>query len=315
VARRILDAMSSTEAAMAEPPTSGGEPASDPLLPRRTLADRYVIERELGRGGMATVYLATDLRHQRLVALKVLRAEVASQQSALRFLREIRITCRLVHPHILTLHDSGEAEGRVYCARPYLPGATLRRRVARAGRLALHDAVRLTGEVADALAYAHAHGVVHRDIKPDNIMLDRATGRAVVTDFGIARAAAGDSRLTVTGVAIGTPAYMSPEQALGEREVDGRSDIYSLGIIAYQMLAGEPPFKASNTPAMLVKHVSETPRPLALMKLASSVELNESTWKPASESHEIHWPGGGERPAAGGAAEAEHDVRDVVPAA
>jgi serine/threonine-protein kinase len=179
-----------------------------------------------------------------------------------RFLREAQTSAQLAHPGIVPIYTVDEAQGLVFFVMALVDGETLGQRLVRERRLPVEQVRRILMDVADALAYAHAHGVVHRDIKPDNIMLERATGRAVVTDFGIARAAAGDSRLTVTGVAIGTPAYMSPEQALGEREVDGRSDIYSLGIIAYQMLAGEPPFKASNTPAMLVKHVSETPRAL-----------------------------------------------------
>ncbi|MDQ6634138.1 MAG: protein kinase, partial [Gemmatimonadota bacterium] len=183
-----------------------------------------------------------------------------------RFLREAQTSAQLAHPNIVPIFTVDERDGMVYFVMALVDGETLGQRLARTPRLPVEQVKRILVDVADALAYAHAQGVVHRDVKPDNIMIDRSSGRAMVTDFGIARAAAGDSRLTVTGVAIGTPAYMSPEQALGERELDGRSDIYSLGIIGYQMLAGEPPFRAANTPAMLVKHVSETPRPLLSLR-------------------------------------------------
>ena len=240
---------------MAERPHDSGEHPSDPLLPRHTIAGRYAIERELGRGGMATVYLATDLRHQRPVAIKVLRGEVTSPQSAARFLREIRITCNLVHPHILSLHDSGEADGRIFFAMPYVAGETLRRRIERDGRLSVDEAVRLTREVADALAYAHERRIVHRDIKPENILL--SGGHAVVADFGISRAA-GDT-LTSTGFVVGTPSYMSPEQASGDHTIDGRSDIYSLACVLYAMLTGEPPFRGATPQAIAAQHVTAPP--------------------------------------------------------
>ena len=224
------------------------------------LADRYVIERELGQGGMATVYLARDLKHDRQVAIKVLRPELAATLGSDRFLSEIRTTAKLSHPHILALHDSGVAEGFLFYVMPLVEGETLRARMTREKTLPIGDAVRLAREVADALAYAHAHGVIHRDIKPENILLQ--SGHAIVADFGIARAvtAAGSERITMTGMAVGTPAYMSPEQAAGERDVDGRSDLYALASVLYEMLAGEPPFTGPSIDAVLVQRFTR-PRP------------------------------------------------------
>src|SRR2546428_12474506 len=210
---------------------------------RDALADRYAVERERGGGGMAMVSLAEDLKHRRPVAIKVLHPELAAAVGADRFLREIEIAARLQHPHILPLYDSGTAGGFLYYVMPYVEGESLRDRLEREKQLPLEDTLRIAGEVAGALAYAHSHGVVHRDIKPENVML--SGGTAVVTDFGIARAvtAAGDARqLTQTGTGIGTPAYMSPEQATGSAEIDGRGDQYSLACVVYEMLVGEPPF-------------------------------------------------------------------------
>ena len=205
------------------------------------LADRYAIERELGRGGMAVVFLAHDLRHDRRVALKALRPELAASLGPERFLREIKTVAALTHPHILPLHDSGEADGCLYYVMPYVAGESLRHRLERVGTMAPVDAIALAREVADALQHAHREGIVHRDIKPENILLE--AGHAVVADFGVARAisAAGGDRLTQGGLAVGTPDYMSPEQASGIDAVDGRSDIYSLGCVLYEMLTGRPP--------------------------------------------------------------------------
>src|SRR5206468_2348301 len=207
---------------------------------RASLAGRYTIERELGRGGMATVYLARDLKHNRPVALKVLRPELAASLGADRFLREIQVTAHLTHPNILPLLDSGRADEFLYYVTPYVEGESLRSRLERERQLPVDEAVRLAAAVAGALDYAHRHQIIHRDIKPENILLE--DGQPVVADFGIARAlhAAESGKLTETGVAVGTVAYMSPEQATGE-EFDGRSDIYSLGCVLYEMLAGEPP--------------------------------------------------------------------------
>jgi serine/threonine protein kinase/uncharacterized small protein (DUF1192 family) len=222
----------------------------------------YLIEGEIGRGGMAVVYRGLDLRLHRPVAIKVLPPELAFNNDVrTRFLREAQTSAQLTHPNIVPIYTVNETEGIVYFVMALVDGESLAAVLAREPRRPVDQVRRVLCEVAEALEYAHSHGVIHRDIKPDNIIIDR-TGRPMVTDFGIARAAAAESRLTVTGVAVGTPAYMSPEQALGERELDGRSDIYSLGVVGYQMLCGETPFKATNTPAMLVKHVSEIPRPV-----------------------------------------------------
>jgi tetratricopeptide (TPR) repeat protein len=222
--------------------------------PGTVLAGRYTIERELGRGGMATVYLAHDLRHRRSVAVKILRPEVAVILGSDRFLREIEIAARLTHPHILPLHDSGEAGDLLYYVMPFIGGESLRDRIRREGRLPVEAAVRITREVADALSYAHGQGVVHRDIKPGNILLE--AGHAVVSDFGVARAvseAAGDE-ITTSGLVVGTPMYMSPEQVAGSR-VDGRSDVYSLGCVLYEMLAGHPPFTGPTAQAIAAEHI------------------------------------------------------------
>jgi serine/threonine-protein kinase len=209
---------------------------------KAALADRYRIERELGSGGMATVYLAEDLKHHRQVAVKVLRPELAAALGAERFLREIEITANLNHPHILPLLDSGEADTFLYYVMPYVEGESLRDRLVREKQLPIDDSLKIASEVADALGFAHEHNVIHRDIKPENILLEAK--HAVVADFGVARAidAAGETKLTETGIAIGTPAYLSPEQASGEPELDGRSDIYALGCVLYEMLAGQAPF-------------------------------------------------------------------------
>ena len=221
-----------------------------------SLAGRYTIVRELGAGGMATVFLATDLRYNRHVALKVLRAELAQALGPERFLREIQIAARLDHPHILALFDSGDADGFLYYVMPFVSGESLRDLLTRDGQLPVGDALRLTAQVADALAYAHARGVVHRDIKPENILL--SGGYAKVADFGIALAAnSSDSKLTQTGFALGTPTYMSPEQMLGDAELDGRSDLYSLGCVLFEMLAGAAPFTGANARALMTKRFTE----------------------------------------------------------
>ncbi len=227
---------------------------------RSALSDRYTIERELGRGGMAVVYLAHDRKLDRPVALKVLRPELASSLGGERFLRETEIAARLTHPNILALHDRGDADGLLYYTMPYVEGESLSDRLARERQLPLDDALQITQEVAEALAHAHAQGIVHRDIKPDNILFEG--GHAVVADFGIARAidVAGGERLTETGLAVGTPAYMSPEQASGVEQVDARSDLYALACVLYEMLAGEPPFPGTSAQAILARKVTEPPR-------------------------------------------------------
>ncbi|HEU5261526.1 MAG TPA: serine/threonine-protein kinase [Gemmatimonadales bacterium] len=224
---------------------------------RTVLVGRYSIERELGHGGMALVYLAHDLKHDRPVAIKVLRPELAAAVGAERFLREIQIAARLQHPNILPLYDSGEAGGTLYYVMPYVEGETLRERLTREGQLPLDDALKIAAEICDALEYAHGRDLVHRDVKPENILLARE--RCLVADFGIARAitAAGGEKLTETGIAVGTPAYMSPEQAAAEGRVDGRSDIYSLACVLYEMLAGEPPFSGPSAHAILARKLSD----------------------------------------------------------
>jgi Tol biopolymer transport system component len=227
------------------------------------LADRYRIERELGAGGMATVYLAQDLKHGRKVAIKVLRPELAAVIGAERFLREIKTIATLQHPHILGLIDSGEVNGTAYYVMPFVEGESLRDRLQREKQLPITDAVRLATEVAAALDYAHRHGVIHRDIKPENIMLH--DGSALVADFGIALAissAGGSSRMTETGMSLGTPHYMSPEQAMGEREITARSDVYALGCVTYEMLSGDPPFTGSTAQAIIAKVMTEKPASL-----------------------------------------------------
>jgi serine/threonine-protein kinase len=236
------------------------------LLLNDALRDRYVIERELGRGGMATVYLAQDCRHHRPVAIKVLHPELARAVGSERFLHEIEIIAQLQHPHILPLHDSGEGGGLLYFVMPYVAGESLRNRLARERQLPLDEALEIARQVASALAYAHSHGVVHRDIKPENILL--TDDQALVADFGIASAVgqSGDGRLTGTGLTLGTPAYMSPEQAAGERHLDGRSDIYSLACIVYEMLAGEPPFTGPTPQAVIARRFGGPPPRLHVIR-------------------------------------------------
>src|ERR1051326_519136 len=230
-----------------------------PHLERLTaaLAGRYAIEREVGSGGMATVYLARDVKHDRQVAVKILRPELASVLGPDRFLREVAIAAKLNHPHILALHDSGEAGGFLYYVMPYMQGESLRRRLERETQLPIEEALAITRQVAAALAYAHAQGVVHRDIKPENILLHE--GEAVVADFGIALAASAvaGERLTGTGMAVGTAEYMSPEQALAERTLDGRSDVYSLGCVLFELLAGEPPYTGATARAVIAKQLTD----------------------------------------------------------
>ncbi|MDH3495196.1 MAG: protein kinase [Gemmatimonadota bacterium] len=248
-------------------------PRSHPRVPNpiealnSALADRYRIERELGRGGMATVYLAEDLKHRRPVAIKVLKPELAGALGPDRFLREIEIAARLDHPHVLPLYDSGDAAGALYYVMPYVEGESLRDRLTREKQLPTEDALQIAREVADALSYAHSRDVVHRDIKPENILL--AGGHARVADFGIARAIteAGGDRLTGTGLAIGTPAYMSPEQAAGSRDLDGRSDLYSLGCVLYEMLAGQPPFTGP-LDSMVHQHLTVDAPPITNLRPA-----------------------------------------------
>jgi len=231
------------------------------LEPGIALGGRYLVERQIGQGGMATVYLALDLRHERKVAIKVLRPDLAAIIGPERFLREIKTMAVLQHPHILGLIDSGEVNGTAYYVMPFVEGETLRERLNRDKQLPIADAVRLSGEIASALDYAHRHGIIHRDIKPENILLH--DDQALVADFGIALAvsSAGGTRITETGISLGTPSYMSPEQALGERDISARADVYALGVVTYEMLLGEAPFTGPTAQAVVAKAMSEDPRP------------------------------------------------------
>jgi serine/threonine protein kinase len=270
---------------------------SDYLRDRLVAAvgDHYLIEAELGRGGMAAVYRARDVRLNRVVAIKVLPPELAFNTNVRsRFLREAQMAAQLTHPNIVPIFAVDERDGLVYFVMAFVDGESVGERIAREGRLGIDRVRDVLGQVADALDYAHKQGVIHRDIKPDNILIEHATSRPLVTDFGIARAAAEESRLTVTGMAVGTPAYMSPEQAMGDRDVDGRSDIYSLGIVAYQMLAGETPFKASNTPSMLMKHVSEPPPPLRTRRADVPASLAAAIERALAKKPEARFRSGSE---------------------
>ena len=231
------------------------------------LADRYTLEKEIGRGGMGVVYLAHDIRHNRQVAIKVLNPDVSSALGVQRFRREIQLTSRLTHPHILPIFDSGEVDQSLYCVMPFIEGESLRARLRRERQLPIEDAVRIGSEVASALDFAHKAGILHRDIKPENILLSGGQ-HAIVADFGIARAinAAGDENITQSGIALGTPAYMSPEQAAAERHVDGRSDIYSLGCTVYEMLAGAPPFTGPSVQVIISRHTLEQAPPLFVFR-------------------------------------------------
>src|SRR5262245_47754879 len=236
------------------------------------LASRYRVERELGRGGMATVFLAEDLRHRRGVAIKVLDPEIAAAIGPDRFLREIETVAKLTHPHILPLHDSGVADGLFFYVMPYVGGESLQERLAREKQLSVDEALRIAGEVADALGHAHGRGVIHRDVKPGNILLEG--GHAVVADFGIAKATVpGGRKLTTSRVTVGTPVYSSPEQVAGSRELDGRSDLYSLGCVLYEMLAGVPPFTGPTEESMVFQHLNVTPRPVTELRPAVSARL------------------------------------------
>ncbi len=243
---------------------------------RTSLADRYRLDRELGAGGMATVYLAQDLRHERKVAIKVLHPELGAVLGSDRFLSEIKTTANLSHPNILQLFDSGIADGLLYYVMPFVDGETLRSRLTREKQLPIDNAVAIARGAAAALDYAHRHGVIHRDIKPENILLQ--DGQPLVADFGIALAvkAAGGVRLTQTGLSLGTPQYMSPEQATGERELDARSDVYALGAVLYEMISGEPPFSGTTTQAIIAKLMTEEPRPVSVLRRAVPPGIEEA---------------------------------------
>ena len=287
-------------------PESVGPTASDVALREQlsqALAAQYELEREVGRGGMGIVYRARDRRLKRPVAIKLLPPELAFRgEIRTRFLREAETAAQLSHPNIVPIYTVGEQGGLVFFVMALVEGHTVASALATKGLFSPEATRRVLKEVADALAYAHARGVVHRDIKPDNILIDGETGRALVTDFGIARAMTGEdggdgasggtavSRLTATGIAIGTPAYMSPEQSAGERSIDGRSDLYSLGVVGYQMLCGEPPFTASNTPALLMKHLTEAPVPIGDRRADLPAELGRAIMMLLAKEPEGRFP-------------------------
>jgi serine/threonine protein kinase len=255
------------------------------------IGHRYELESEIGRGGMSVVYRARDLRLNRSVAIKVLPPELAYDPAVrTRFTREAQTSALLSHAHIVPIHDVGEGEGIAYFVMALVTGGSLAALLTHEPRQPIDEVRRLLCEIADALAYAHLRGVIHRDIKPDNILLDGETGRAMVTDFGIARAIEAGTRLTVTGLAVGTPTYMSPEQAVGDREIDGRSDIYSLGVLAYQMLTGRVPFTAGNSVALLLKHVNEHPWPIAELRPETPKALREAIERALAKAPEDRWP-------------------------
>ncbi len=243
---------------------------------RSALGDRYALEGRVGEGGMAVVYKATDLKHERTVAIKVLRQELSVSLGADRFLREIRVAANLQHPNILGLYDSGEAEGLLYYVMPFVEGESLRDRLNKEQQLPLGDALQIAREAAEALQYAHEHKIVHRDIKPENILL--LGGHALVADFGIARAVsqAGGEKLTQTGMAVGTPHYMSPEQSLGSEHVDARSDIYSLGCVLYEVLIGQPPFTGPNSMAIMARHSMEVVPSLQVVRASIPDEVEDA---------------------------------------
>ena len=255
------------------------------------VGDRYEVAEEIGRGGMGVVFRGRDVRLRRAVAIKLLPPELAFREEVrTRFLREAQTAAQLSHPNVVPIYSVDEINGLVFFVMALVDGESLGAYLKRERRAPLEFARRVLRDVADALAYAHARSIVHRDIKPDNILLDRVTGRTLVSDFGIARAAEGDSRLTVTGIAVGTPAYMSPEQAIGEREIDGRSDVYSLGVVGYQMVTGELPFSATNTPSMLLKHLNDVPRPPRELRGDLPPGLTYSIERALAKKPDDRWP-------------------------
>jgi serine/threonine-protein kinase len=258
------------------------------------IGSQYALEGEIGRGGMSVVYRARDLRLNRSVAIKVLPPELSHDPAVrARFTREAQTAAQLSHAHIVPIYDVGERDGIAYFVMAMLTGGNLATLLTYEPRLPVEEVRRFLREVADALDYAHQRGVIHRDIKPDNVLLDRESGRAMVTDFGIAWAMEASSRLTATGAAVGTPTYMSPEQAVGERALDGRSDIYSLGVLAYQMLTGRVPFTASNAMALLLKHVTERPKPISELRPETPPAMTEAIERALMKSPEDRWPTAG----------------------
>jgi TolB-like protein/tetratricopeptide (TPR) repeat protein/tRNA A-37 threonylcarbamoyl transferase component Bud32 len=285
------------------PPRTAATDISEIARVRKALAATYAIERVLGEGGMATVYLATDLKHRRQVAVKVMRPELAATLGADRFLREVEIAAQLSHPHILPVHDSGDAGGILYYVMPYVEGESLHERIRRETSLPVDEALRIAREVSEALAYAHGRKIIHRDIKPANIML--SAGHALVADFGIARGvgAAGGAAITKTGLAVGTPQYMSPEQASGSAAVDSRSDIFAVGCVLYEMIAGEPPFTGPTPQAIVIRSLTETPRSLSTTREGLSPAVDAVVSRALAKNPADRWQTAGEFAKALGGAE------------
>jgi serine/threonine-protein kinase len=262
---------------------------------KAALADRYRIERELGSGGMATVYLADDLKLHRKVAVKVLRPELAAALGPDRFVQEIDIAAKLTHPHILPLHDCGDADGFLYYVMPHIEGESLRDKLAHEGELPIGEAVRILRDVVDALSEAHEKGVVHRDIKPDNVLLTKH--HALVTDFGVAKAlseATSAQKLTTEGVALGTPAYMSPEQAAADSHIDHRADIYAVGVVAYELLTGRTPFLGTTPQMILSAHMTDTPDPVTKYRESVPPALEQLVMKCLEKKAADRWQSAGE---------------------
>ncbi len=287
------------------PPRTGATEVGEIARVRKALSSSYAIERILGEGGMATVYLATDLKHRRQVAVKVMRPELAATLGAERFLREVEIAAQLSHPHILPVHDSGDAHGVLYYVMPYVEGESLHERIRRESALPVDEALRIAREVTEALAYAHGRRIIHRDIKPANIML--SAGHALVADFGIARAfgagAGPGAAITKTGLAVGTPQYMSPEQASGSAGVDARSDIFAVGCVLYEMLAGEPPFTGPTPQAIVIRSMTEAPRSLASTREGLSPAIEAVVTRALAKNPADRWQTAGEFGKALGSAE------------
>jgi serine/threonine-protein kinase len=260
----------------------------------KALTDHYRLTREVGKGGMSRVYLADDLKHDRQVAIKVLKSEFGAMLGAERFLSEIKVTARLQHPNLLPLFDSGEAAGRLYYVMPYIEGETLRERVKREGPLSVDEVARLVSLIAGALDFAHARGVVHRDLKPENILLQ--AGQPVISDFGIALAVrnSGGKRITQSGFTLGTPEYMSPEQAAGDKEVDARSDQYALAVLAYEMLSGQPPHHGATAQVIINRVVSEPARSLRPLRPDLSPAMDEALLRALAKDPAARFPSCGD---------------------
>jgi serine/threonine protein kinase len=277
---------------------SGGESDAPLTRLRQALEGRYRIERQIGVGGMATVYLAHDVKHDRRVALKVLKSGISAAIGAERFLQEIRVAAVLQHPHLVPLFESGEADVLLFYVMPFVDGESLRDRMQRERHFPVADAIRIAIQVSTALDYAHRRGVVHRDVKPENILLHE--GQAMIADFGIALALgnAGDARITAAGTSLGTPFYMSPEQASADRTLDGRTDIYSLGIVLYEMLAGEPPFTGSSAQLVLTRVMTEPPRPVSALRPSVLSHVEDAVTRAIAKIPSDRWSSGAEFAAA-----------------